>query len=314
MADQKFSAVLREAIWIAHSKKCAYTHELVDLASMHVDHIIPETLATKPEEFAAFRAALGLPADFDLFGFENLLPANLQKGDLTLNAAGAHFFLNIAASKKAVIEGNIDKINRRLQSGRAFIMIQQMLESGTIKPADVASLLARPAEEVFTLVEKMEFADKSQVLAVSKAEIAELRTRPIKLGANDHLDGVTLGNDSGEERHVRTCVEYDEALRTGFYARNTFEIKMSVFFEHQCGLLTALAKATLPTESHVAEPRVGLPDLHLLPFSMFPDPAASAGDPPSSTDTSPSSTSPTRPCRRSSAIKARCRRRSRTRI
>jgi hypothetical protein len=105
MANQKFSAILREAIWIAHSKRCAYTHELVDLASMHVDHIIPEHLATKPDEFAAVRATLGLPADFELFGLENLLPAkpgaNLQKGDLTLNAAGAHFFLNIAASKKS---------------------------------------------------------------------------------------------------------------------------------------------------------------------------------------------------------------------
>jgi hypothetical protein len=136
MANQKFSAILREAIWIAHSKRCAYTHELVDLASMHVDHIIPEHLATKPDEFAAVRATLGLPADFELFGLENLLPAkpgaNLQKGDLTLNAAGAHFFLNIAASKKAVTESNINKINRRLQSGRAFIMIQQMFESGKI--------------------------------------------------------------------------------------------------------------------------------------------------------------------------------------
>lgn len=152
---------------------------------MHVDHIIPENLAAKPEEFAAVRATLGLPAGFDLFGLENLLPAkpgaHLQKSDLALNAAGTHFFLSIAASKKVAIEGNVDKINRRLQSGRAFIMIQQMLESGTITPADVASLLARPAAEVFTLVETMEFADKSQVLAVSKAEIAELRTRPIKL-------------------------------------------------------------------------------------------------------------------------------------
>jgi hypothetical protein len=91
------------------------------------------------------------------------------------------------------------------------------------------------------------------------------------LGANDHLDGLTLGRDSGEETHVRTCVEYEAALRAGFYARTTFEIKMSVFFEHQCGLLAALARATLPLSSHVSEPRVGLPDLHLLPFALFPD-------------------------------------------
>jgi hypothetical protein len=97
LADQKFSAVLREAIWIAHSKKCAYTHELVDLASMHVDHIILESVAAKPEEFAVVRTALGLPADFDLFGLENLLRAkagaNLQKGDLTSTACCSAYSL-----------------------------------------------------------------------------------------------------------------------------------------------------------------------------------------------------------------------------
>lgn len=59
---------------------------------------------------------------------------------------------------------------------------------------------------------------------------------------------------------------------------------MSVFFEHQCGLM-ALAKATLASESYIAEPRVDLPDLYLLAFSMFPDPSASVSDPPVSTET-----------------------------
>ncbi|MGQ0733106.1 MAG: hypothetical protein ACT4QD_05545, partial [Acidobacteriota bacterium] len=110
-----------------------------------------------------------------------------------------------------------------------------------------------------------------RVQSVSKAELEELRRRSIRLGANDHVDGLMLGHDSGEETHVRTCLEYEKALQSGFYARNTFEIKMSVFFEHQCGLLAALAQATLPVSSHISEPRVGLPDLHLLPFTFFPD-------------------------------------------
>ena len=50
----------------------------------------------------------------------------------------------------------------------------------------------------------------------------------------------------------------------------SLEIKVSVFFEQQCGLLSALATATQATASYIADPRVGLPDLHLLPFSMFP--------------------------------------------
>jgi hypothetical protein len=288
MSNQKITAVAREALWIAHARKCAYTHELVDLSSMHVDHIIPEKLADLPEEWAQVRTALGLTAEFDLFGLENLLPAkagaNLQKHDLTMNQATAHFFLAIARAKKSVVESNIERIERRIQSGRAFIVLQQLMESGQIHAGEVAALLSLSPGEVFRLVERMQFADKSEVLSVSKAALEDLKGRPIRLGSNDHIDGVILGHDTAPERAVRTCAEYEAALEAGYYARSNYEIKMSVFFEHQCGLLTALAKATLPVKSYMAEPRVGLPDLHLLPFSMFPS-LNEPADPPSGDET-----------------------------
>jgi hypothetical protein len=56
-AIQTFGVVVRQAMWIAHSQKCAYTHELVDLASMHIDHIIPESLAGRRRR--ALRARTG---------------------------------------------------------------------------------------------------------------------------------------------------------------------------------------------------------------------------------------------------------------
>jgi hypothetical protein len=45
---------------------------------------------------------------------------------------------------------------------------------------------------------------------------------------------------------------------------------LSVFFEHQCGLLKALKKANIPSESYIDKPRRGIVDLNLLPFSYFP--------------------------------------------
>lgn len=288
MSNQKFSAVVREALWIAHAKKCAYTHEPLDLGEMHIDHITPEKLVKLPEEFTGLKATLKLNDDFDLLGLENLIPAkpgaNLQKTDLSLNPAAIHFFLSIAAAKKPEVERNIRKITQRIQTGRAFIMLQQLLESGQVQAADVASLLAGPPEEVFSLVEALQFADKTQVQSISKAELDYLINRPIRLGVNEDLAGLTLGHDSGEERHIRTCLEYEAALQAGYYARNTFEMKMSVFFKHQCGLLTALAKATLPVKSHISEPRVGLADLQLLPFDLFPD-IGERSEPPSADKT-----------------------------
>ncbi|MBI5115039.1 hypothetical protein HZA56_01035 [Candidatus Poribacteria bacterium] len=116
----------------------------------------------------------------------------------------------------------------------------------------------------------MKFADSTEVQAVARADIDELRGRPIRIGENGHIDGVFLENESHEEILIRTCKEYDAAISAGFYARTNIDIKLSVYFEHQCGLLKALEIATTPGTSFIADPRVGVADLHLIPFSMFP--------------------------------------------
>ena len=124
-------------------------------------------------------------------------------------------------------------------------------------------------QEIFHLIERMMFFDATEIHAITKADIDELQNRPIRLGENDQINGVTLTNDSNEQVFVRTCKEYDDAIRTGYYALTTFNIKMSVFFEHQCGLLNTLKVAKTPEVSLIADPRVSIVDLHLLPFSMF---------------------------------------------
>jgi hypothetical protein len=277
MSSQKFSASQREAIWLAHEKKCAYTRELLDVSSFHIDHIVPESLADDPAEFDQVKAKLGLPNDFDIFGYGNLLPsrpgANLQKGSLVLDPAPTHFFLGIASSKKAEIEGILGRIEKRKNRGKALVLLQQCLERGELSPPEVAAILEKHAErpeEIFQLIEGMKFSDASEVRLIAKAEIDALRDRPIRLGQNDHIDGVTLTNDANEQVHVRTCREYDAAIQGGFYAYSNFDIKMSSFFEHQCGLLSFLQTATAPTCSFIADPKVGIVDLELIPFSLFP--------------------------------------------
>lgn len=277
MANQKFSASQREALWLAHEKKCAYTRELLDISSFHIDHIIPESLADDPEEFDNIKTKFGLGNNFDLFGFGNLLPckpgANLQKGSLILECAPIHYFLGIAASKKSEIEKQLVRIEKRKNRGRALILLQQCLERGELSPDEVAQILEAHSEqpqEIFRLIEGMKFSDSTEVQTVAKADINDLRGRPIRLGENDHIDGVTLTNDSNDEVFVKTCKEYDAAIAAGYYALTNFDIKMSVFFEHQCGLLKALEVATTPEISFMTDPRAGIADLHLMPFSMFP--------------------------------------------
>lgn len=287
MSNQKFSAAEREAIWLAHEKKCAYTRELVDISNLHIDHILPESLADDPIVFEQIKLAFGLDETFDLLGFENLLPCNpgvnLQKGSILLESAPFHFFLSLAATKKAEIKRNLEKIEKRKNRGRALILLQQCLEREELSPKDVARILEQHDEEpqnIFQLIEGMKFADATEVRAVAKADIHDLRNRPIKFGPNSHIDRVTLTNDLGEATYVRTCNEYETAIASGYSPASNFDLKMAVFLKHQCGLLKALEAATSPITSFIAEPKVGIVDLDLLPFSFFP----LIGDSPDSPD------------------------------
>lgn len=288
MSSQKFSASQREALWLAHAKKCAYTRELLDVSSFHIDHIVPEGLADDPIELERMKVMLRLDKDFDLYGYENLLPcrsgANLQKGSLVFDEQHTHFFLGIAASKKSEVKGNLEKIEKRNIRGKALILLQQCLERGELSPSEVVKILEdhnEQPEEIFRLIEGLQFVDATEIRAVSKTDIDDLRSRPIRLGQNDHIDGVTLTNDANVEVYVRTCKEYDIAIQSGYYALTNFDIKMSTFFEQQCGLLSSLQAATTPGRSFIADPRAGIVDLQLIPFSFFP----SFGDAPQEDDT-----------------------------
>jgi hypothetical protein len=277
MSSQPFTATQREAIWLAYDRKCAYTKQLLDVSNFHIDHILPESLADDPQELSKTLLKLGLPADFDLYDYANLAPcqpsANLQKAALVLDPAHVHFFLGIAAAKKPAIEENLARIERRKNRGRAIILLQQALERGELSPEEVADILQKHTDQpegIFELLEGLQFADSTEIRLVARSELEALRDRPIRLGQNDHIEGVTLTGPEDQERLVRTCREYDAAIKEGFYAYSNFDMKMSTWFEHQCGLIRALQAAASPTKSFIENPRVGIHDLNLVPFSFFP--------------------------------------------
>lgn len=277
MSAQAFSAIQREAVWQAYGRKCVYSHELLDLGNFHIDHILPETLASDPASLAAELARLGLPGTFDLFGFENLVPCkpdrNLQKGSIRLDTGPAQFFLGIASSKKQGVLDEIGRIEKRLATGRAAIMLQQALSSGQLDVERAAKILQEHSsqpEEIFGLLESMSLVGAEDVRAVRRGDLDGLADLPVKLGQNTGIDGVELTAADGQKRLCRTCREYDAATREGFYAASTYDMTMAVFFNHQCGLLSALKGARQPTKSFISEPRVSLLDLDLVPYSFFP--------------------------------------------
>ena len=274
MSTQKLSAAEREAILLAHEKKCAYTRKLLDESNFHIDHIIPESLTKDPAALKNKIAELNLPDDFNIHGYENLLPcwpgANYQKSDLILH--NLNFYLSIAAAKKEKIETNLECIEKRNNSGKGFILLQQHIERGDIdrdKAEEIFQQYSECPAAIFELIESMPFANSSEVKSIAKADIESLWDLPICLGEY-YRDGLPFTNEKGKKTFVRTCREYESVCEQGYLPESNAILKMSVGFHQQCGLLKSVQSATTPQQSFISNPKVGIVDIELLPMSLFP--------------------------------------------
>lgn len=75
MSKRQFSDPERYAVYTVHGEKCYMCGEPIDLFSMEVDHVIPESLL---DDLPALQKVLndyGLPKDFDIQSFANWMPA-----------------------------------------------------------------------------------------------------------------------------------------------------------------------------------------------------------------------------------------------
>lgn len=277
MSNQKFSAIEREAIWISHQKKCVYTRELIDVANFHIDHVLPENLLSRPEEFTKAKTKFGLSNDFDLLGFGNVLPCkaeiNLQKSSNLFSENAIHFYLELASKKKKEIELNISKIEKRINQGKAIILLQQLVESGRLTKVEFAQALekcSQAPDESFNLLCQMEFSEKSNVRVVYKSDIDQLMDMPVKFGRNDHINSIPMINEHDEKYEVSTCNQYLNAIKDGYYVAGGVFIKIASWLEHYTGLLLSLKSATLPDISYISSPKVGVSDLQLIPATIFP--------------------------------------------
>jgi hypothetical protein len=105
---------------------------------------------------------------------------------------------------------------------------------------------------------------------VKQAELADLRLLPVLPGGEHGPDGVELTGPNDENRTCRTCAEYDDAIKQGYYAFSSFDIRLASRFEQRCGMLRALAIAKSAAQSFVSNPRTSVLDLELLPAAFFP--------------------------------------------
>ena len=75
MSKRAFSPSERFAVHVTHGEKCYLCSKPLDLQSMEVDHIVPESLEGNPTRLAQVLRDLGRSDDFDIQSFANWLPA-----------------------------------------------------------------------------------------------------------------------------------------------------------------------------------------------------------------------------------------------
>ena len=149
-----------------------------------------------------------------------------------------------------------------------FMSFYQLVDAQA--PSGAVGKAGQDSEVVFQLREGIQFADGTHVKSIAKSEIDGLRDLPVSFGENRGIESVRLIKKKGDEIHVRTCREYDAGLKRGYSPANNMERKLASFFKYPCALLRALEMASVPKESFITDPDVGVANVELLPFSLFP--------------------------------------------
>jgi hypothetical protein len=126
-------------------------------------------------------------------------------------------------------------------------------------------------ETIFQISESLRFKGRVVSGSLRKSEIAGLLELPVRNGNSDQDNGygVEMTRTHNEKVMVYTCRQWKKALDEKAYSASTFDMTMEGSLIHTCGLLFALQNAKLPLKSFVANPRVILANLNLLPAEIL---------------------------------------------
>jgi hypothetical protein len=126
-------------------------------------------------------------------------------------------------------------------------------------------------EPAFNLSETLRFKGRVVSGSLRKSEIAGLLELPVRNGNSDRNAGygVEMTRPNSERIWVYSCRQWKKALGEKAYSASTFDMAMESSLVHTCGLLFELQNAKPPIKSFVANPRVSLADLNLLPAEIL---------------------------------------------
>ena len=275
MARKALPTSKRAAIWQAHACRCIYCTELVAFADLDVDHIIPSRLKDKPEKLVKLLIEYGLSNDFDVDSLLNLVPShrhcNLQKKGQVLSKSRALHFLSIAEDRHAKACKIELEIKEQALKDKFTVLLEVALDERRISREELSSLVAGYAESqnVFEVLTALPFVDSELKGFLSSTDVDLLYDRPIlpRLYGLDKLTMCRTSMSDDKKIEVRTCREWVEAVRDGYYATTTYDIKEETFFKKVYALVVALARAKVPKDSFISDQKVSIANFDLLPVT-----------------------------------------------
>jgi hypothetical protein len=146
MSRHTFTEVERYVVFTVHGETCYICKKLVNLNTMEVDHVIPESLKECPSRLAAALADLGRRSDFDLNSYANWMPScrrcnNLKRDAVFEPTLEVQLILQRAADKATKAQKIAEKAVSDRQISQAINLLARVGESGALQPWMVKALL-----------------------------------------------------------------------------------------------------------------------------------------------------------------------------
>ncbi|RYJ53382.1 hypothetical protein DR871_004840 [Flavobacterium petrolei] len=277
MSKTTFNNITRSAIWTAYRSNCFYCSQSLDWGDLHIDHIIPESLLQKDEEFEKIKEDFGLEKNFNLNELYNLVPShskcNHRKSDNLFSKATTLFYLSITHEAELKIKVEIEKLKRNKNKGLILSKLQSALSLNTVSEKDIKKILIEAEKQNWNIKEiklpfGIEFIDKIYDIFYLDTDFSTLLDNKL-LMQNDE-NSLELVNYSNEKINVSTLNEWKKALNEGFYPYSTYAIKSASTFTFFEELIEALKKAKMPKVSFISEPWLEIDMLdHLSPSILM---------------------------------------------
>jgi hypothetical protein len=146
---------------------------------------------------------------------------------------------------------------------------------GALVALALGSLLAfriQGTDEVaFKISTSLAFKERIVSESLSKSDIPALLDLAVRNGSSDLAEGygVEMTRSNGGKFTAFTCREWKRASQEGAYSATTYDMAMESHLIHTCGHLFQLQTARVPVKSFVADPKVTLANLDLLPAEML---------------------------------------------